>query len=251
VKTNVDALALVAGTLADVFAEADALFARVRHAGSVFLGRQTPEAIGDYVAGPNHVLPTGRRARFSSGLSVTDFMKRTSFLALDDAGLAAVAAQEIQQLAPGVVLLHHHVADVGPVEGTDEVLGLRQVQALGDLALGGRIGGGGQGDARHLRPALVQHRQLPVFGAEIVTPLRYAVGLVDREQGDAAALEQRQEAPGQQALGRDVEQVQAAVQQLALDPAGGLGVQRGIEELGTYADLAQCLDLVLHQRDQR
>ncbi|SEH19838.1 histidinol dehydrogenase [Sphingopyxis sp. YR583] len=71
-------------------ADADALFAKVRHAGSVFLGRQTPEAIGDYVAGPNHVLPTGRRARFSSGLSVTDFMKRTSFLALDDASLAAI-----------------------------------------------------------------------------------------------------------------------------------------------------------------
>jgi histidinol dehydrogenase len=71
-------------------AEADALFAKVRHAGSVFLGRQTPEAIGDYVAGPNHVLPTGRRARFSSGLSVSDFMKRTSFLALDEASLAAI-----------------------------------------------------------------------------------------------------------------------------------------------------------------
>ena len=61
---------------------AEALFAGVRHAGSVFLGRHTPEAVGDYVAGPNHVLPTGRRARFSSGLSVLDFMKRTSFLAL-------------------------------------------------------------------------------------------------------------------------------------------------------------------------
>lgn len=62
---------------------AEALFAKVRHAGSVFLGRMTPEAIGDYVAGPNHVLPTGRRARFSSGLSVLDYMKRTSFIALD------------------------------------------------------------------------------------------------------------------------------------------------------------------------
>ena len=56
------------------------LFDRLRHAGSVFLGRHTPEAIGDYLAGPNHVLPTGRRARFSSGLSVLDFMKRTSFI---------------------------------------------------------------------------------------------------------------------------------------------------------------------------
>ena len=67
-----------------------ALFDRVRHAGRVFLGRHTPEAIGDYVAGPNHVLPTGRRARFASGLSVLDFMKRTSFLSLDADGLAAI-----------------------------------------------------------------------------------------------------------------------------------------------------------------
>lgn len=69
---------------------AEGLFDLVRHAGSVFIGRHTPEAIGDYVAGPNHVLPTGRRARFASGLSVLDFMKRTSFLALDEAGLAAI-----------------------------------------------------------------------------------------------------------------------------------------------------------------
>ena len=66
---------------------ADALFGQLRHAGSAFLGRMTPEAIGDYVAGPNHVLPTGRRARFSSGLSVLDYMKRTSFIALDKAAI--------------------------------------------------------------------------------------------------------------------------------------------------------------------
>ena len=71
-------------------ADPEALFARVRHAGSVFLGRHTPEAIGDYLGGPNHVLPTGRRARFSSGLSVTDFMKRTSFLSASPAALASL-----------------------------------------------------------------------------------------------------------------------------------------------------------------
>ncbi|QTD55512.1 histidinol dehydrogenase [Parasphingorhabdus cellanae] len=80
-----------------------ALFNKVRHAGSVFLGRHTPEAVGDYVAGPNHVLPTGRRARFSSGLSVTDFMKRTSFLECDETALgkigpAAVALAEAEGL---------------------------------------------------------------------------------------------------------------------------------------------------------
>ncbi len=76
-------------------ARAEALFALIRHAGSVFLGRMTPEAIGDYVAGPNHVLPTGRRARFSSGLSVLDFMKRTSFIALDKAALTTVGPAAI------------------------------------------------------------------------------------------------------------------------------------------------------------
>jgi len=76
--------------LALAVADPQMLFDKVRHAGSVFLGRHTPEAVGDYVAGPNHVLPTGRRARFSSGLSVLDFMKRTSFLQLDPASLAAI-----------------------------------------------------------------------------------------------------------------------------------------------------------------
>jgi histidinol dehydrogenase len=67
-----------------------ALFDRMRHAGSVFLGRHSPEAAGDYLAGPNHVLPTGRRARFASGLSVIDFMKRTTFLDCGPRGLAAI-----------------------------------------------------------------------------------------------------------------------------------------------------------------
>ena len=66
------------------------VFARVRHAGAVFLGGWCPEALGDYVAGPNHVLPTGRTARFASGLSVFDFLKRTTFVAADAAALARV-----------------------------------------------------------------------------------------------------------------------------------------------------------------
>jgi histidinol dehydrogenase len=73
----------------------EAMFAQIRHAGSVFLGRHTPEAVGDYVAGPNHVLPTGRRARFASGLSVLDFMKRTSFISMDQAGLAKIGSAAI------------------------------------------------------------------------------------------------------------------------------------------------------------
>jgi len=73
-----------------------ALFDRMRHAGSVFLGRHTPEAVGDYIAGPNHVLPTGRRARFASGLSVLDFMKRTSFIDASQAALAAIGPAAVK-----------------------------------------------------------------------------------------------------------------------------------------------------------
>ena len=73
-----------------VTAEPRAIFARVRHAGSVFLGHATPEAIGDYVGGPNHVLPTGRTARFASGLAVFDFLKRTTWLETDAGALSAI-----------------------------------------------------------------------------------------------------------------------------------------------------------------
>jgi len=68
----------------------EALSRRIRHAGAIFLGRLTPEAVGDYVAGSNHVLPTSRAARFSSGLSLYDFLKRTSLVKCDEAAFAAL-----------------------------------------------------------------------------------------------------------------------------------------------------------------
>ena len=70
--------------------EPERLAAQIRNAGAIFLGAQTPEAIGDYVSGSNHVLPTARSARFSSGLGTLDFMKRTSILRLDAAALAVL-----------------------------------------------------------------------------------------------------------------------------------------------------------------
>jgi len=71
-------------------ADPEALFDRITHAGAVFLGQWTPEAIGDYVGGPNHVLPTARSARFSSGLSVLDFMKRTTLAQMSPEALRAI-----------------------------------------------------------------------------------------------------------------------------------------------------------------
>jgi histidinol dehydrogenase len=83
--------------------QAEAVFAMIRHAGAVFLGDGCPEAVGDYVAGPNHVLPTGRTARYASGLSVFDFLKRTTWVsgdasALGTIGPAAVALAEAEGL---------------------------------------------------------------------------------------------------------------------------------------------------------
>jgi histidinol dehydrogenase len=71
------------------------LFAAVRHAGAIFLGRFSPEALGDYIAGPNHVLPTGRTARFASGLSVFDFLKRTTWMEADREALAILGPPAI------------------------------------------------------------------------------------------------------------------------------------------------------------
>ncbi len=71
--------------------EPEALLARIRHAGAIFLGRHTPEALGDYCAGPNHVLPTARTARFSSPLGVYDFQKRSSIIGCSPAGAAGLA----------------------------------------------------------------------------------------------------------------------------------------------------------------
>jgi histidinol dehydrogenase len=78
-------------------ADPDSLAARVRNAGAIFIGRFTPEVIGDYVGGSNHVLPTARSARFSSGLSVLDFVKRTSILKL--------GADQLRALGPAAIAL--------------------------------------------------------------------------------------------------------------------------------------------------
>ncbi|KKX31949.1 histidinol dehydrogenase [Rhizobium sp. LC145] len=80
-------------------ADPDALMPGIRNAGAIFIGRHTPEVIGDYVGGSNHVLPTARSARFSSGLSVLDFVKRTSILRL--------GPDQLRELAPAAITLAH------------------------------------------------------------------------------------------------------------------------------------------------
>ncbi|WP_315722359.1 MULTISPECIES: histidinol dehydrogenase [unclassified Bradyrhizobium] len=96
--------AIAAEHLEIMTADPDAFAARVRNAGAIFLGAHTPEAIGDYVGGSNHVLPTARSARFSSGLGVLDFMKRTSLL--------KCGPEQLRALGPAAMTL-------GKAEGLD------------------------------------------------------------------------------------------------------------------------------------
>ncbi len=86
----VDRIAAEHVELAMEMAPAEALAGKIAHAGAIFVGRHTPEAIGDYVAGTNHVLPTSRAARFSGGLGVADFLKRTSIVSCTPEALAAL-----------------------------------------------------------------------------------------------------------------------------------------------------------------
>ena len=80
-------------------ADPEGLAAKCIHAGAIFLGAHTPEAVGDYVSGPNHVLPTARSARFSSGLSVMDFLKRTTMARLTPGALAAIGPAAVRLAA--------------------------------------------------------------------------------------------------------------------------------------------------------
>jgi histidinol dehydrogenase len=102
-----------------MLADPDELFAKIRHAGAVFLGPNCPTAIGDYVAGPNHTLPTSGTARFASGLSVFDFLKRSSFVAVTDAavnaiGPSAVALARSESLTAHASSVAARLSNLGP-----------------------------------------------------------------------------------------------------------------------------------------
>ena len=135
-------------------------------------------------------------------------------------------------------------------EAADEDPRVPEPEALGDLAPGRRVRGGGERDAWHPGVALVQHREPEVFGPEVVAPLRDAVRLVNGEQRDAGAaanaVEQREGALAHQPLRRDVEEVEPARAGVALDRPDFIEGERGVQVPGAHPGLAQRADLVLH-----
>jgi hypothetical protein len=159
-------------------------------------------------------------------------------------------ADEVEQLRARIVLFDDAIADIRPVEARHENARVVERETVHDLVARNGVGRCGERDARHVRKAFVQHRQLDIFWPEIMPPLRHAVRLVDREEADARAFEQIEKARRHETLGRDVEQVDVAFAQGAFG-GGGLGAgERRIEIRGAHADFGERGHLVLHQRDE-
>ncbi len=172
--------------------------------------------------------------------------------AVDDAGVACVPLRdESLELRRRVLLVDDFISDVRPIETRDKARRAGKPEPVDDLLSGEFVGRGGQRDARHIGKTLCDHGQADIFRTEVVPPLRHAMGLVDRKQGDVSAAEQGKAARRQQPLRRDVEQIQIAGDEPRLDRGGFFKGQRGIQHRRPDAGLEQACDLVAHQRDQR
>ena len=115
--------------------DAQALADRIAHAGAIFIGRHTPEAIGDYVAGTNHVLPTSRAARFSGGLGVGDFLKRTSIVSCTPESLAVLGpvALALAEAGAHAVLLDRNKDGIESAAAEITAMGRRALPIAGDV----------------------------------------------------------------------------------------------------------------------
>ncbi|MCY1390931.1 hypothetical protein D9M71_57560 [compost metagenome] len=176
-----------------------------------------------------------------------DFLARQ---AVDDTGITATFCEERQQLLARLLLGHDTIEDIRPVEARQEALCILQVQAVDNLFASALVGGGGQGNSRHIWKQFCELSQLQVFGAEIMAPLRDAMRLVDGEQGDIQAAQEVEHARLHQTLRRQVQHLDLAVANLHSQVTLLLGAQRGVQGSGSHAQLFEGSDLVVHQGDQ-
>src|SRR5258708_6306110 len=138
--------------------------------------------------------------------------------AVDDAGVTWVAlGDEGLELRRRVLLLDNFISDIRPVEARDKARRAGKPEPLDDLLSGELIRGSGQRDPRHIRKTLGKDRQADIFRAEVVPPLRYAMRLVDRKQGDISAIEQSEATRRQQPLRRNIEQIEVSGDEARLD----------------------------------
>ena len=150
-----------------------------------------------------------------------------------------------------IIALGDAIKDIGAIETVNEALRALEVELRFDFAEGAPVGRCRQRNARNPGKTLMQACQVLVIGPEVVAPLRYAVRLVDGEQGEATLAEQLQKIIAKRPFRRHVEQVDIASQDLSPGLELLLGRLRGIEKRSLDTQLRKRVDLVLHQRNQR
>ena len=147
--------------------------------------------------------------------------------------------------------LRDRVADVRPVEARDEGRGIFERKFGDDVLTRALVGRRGERDARHARETLGENFELPVLGAEVVAPLRDAMRFVDREDCNVAALEEAKRALLHETFRRNIEKIEPASRELTLDLVLRRAILCRVEKRRLDAEIAQRIDLILHQRDQR
>ena len=157
---------------------------------------------------------------------------------------------KIQQLFAHLILFNNAVANIRAVKAGHKVAGFFQLQALGNFYPRQLSGGGRQGNPWHTRPTLGQQIQAQIFRAEVVAPLRYAVGFIDGEQGNLSTCQQIQTTIRQQTLGSHIQQIQLPGQELAFDLAGSLPILGGVQISGVHTQFVERIHLILHQGNQ-
>src|SRR5216684_6913468 len=160
----------------------------------------------------------GQRLYAGPGQRGGDVFDLGALQAVNDAGVARVAlSDEGLELRRRILLLDDLVSDIRSIETSDKTRRAGKPEPLDDLLSREFISGSGQRDARHVRKTLGNDRQPDIFRAKVVPPLRHAMRLVDRKQGDVRAIEQSKAARGQQPLRRNVEQIEVSGDEPRLD----------------------------------
>ena len=171
--------------------------------------------------------------------------------AINDRRLIAVALQYFQHLTAGVDARYNAIDQVGPVESADQQFGIMQLQLLGDVVAHSLRCGGGVGVKTGFGKMLFEFRQTAILRAKIMAPMADAMGLVDGESMNLDLLGQLQEMRHEQAFRRDEEQLIAAGEELRFGVMHRVGGHAAVKRACRIAALAQAVDLIFHQRDQR
>ncbi len=193
----------------------------------------------------------GQRPPAAAAQFLSQFFGAAPRGAIDDAAFPTMGIEPFNELAGCIRFRSHREKKIRAVERTHEHLRLADEQFCGDFLTRRCVGGGRHGDRLEAAEGLDGAPQLQVFGPEVVTPLRHAMGFIDGDAIDRRIAQVSAHVVAQQSLGRNVEQAQRPLADAPRDPAALLDFRRGIDAAGLDSQFPQLGDLVPHEGDQR